>query len=180
MFTQINTKKKLFFLALILLPLLTINMERTPGQVKWYAQPFALTANILQNTLFSAFYGTGQLASTYFDLVDVKRQNQQLTKENNYLALKLQATLDLKKENNRLRSLLKFQQNTKMKLLPAQVIGNDSQKKPKQSLYQSRASSRRTPRHGGSSSPRRHWADLPHPSLDLTGFTHHGSLLCGG
>ena len=128
MFAQINIKKRLFFLALILLPLLTINMERTPGRVSWYARPFTLTANILQNTLFSTFYGMGQLADTYFKLVEVKKQNFQLLKQSKELAVELQVIQDLREENQRLRSLLKFQQRSKMKLLPAQVIGKDSQK----------------------------------------------------
>ena len=81
MFTQINIKKRLFFLFLILLPLLTINMERTPGQVNWYARPFALTANVLQNTLFSTFYGIGQLADTYFKLVGIKKAKLSALKE---------------------------------------------------------------------------------------------------
>ena len=106
-------KKKLLFLALILLPLLTINMERTPGQVKWYAKPFALTANILQNVLFSTFYGMGQLTDTYFKLVEVKKQNQELSKKNKYLTLELQANNALEQANNRLRSLLKFQKKQK-------------------------------------------------------------------
>ncbi|HEX4926218.1 MAG TPA: rod shape-determining protein MreC, partial [Bdellovibrionales bacterium] len=64
-------------------------------------------------------------AALYLNLIDVKRNNRLLAKENAELRAKLGELTELKMENERLNRLLGFQQKAPMKLLAARVTGLD-------------------------------------------------------
>jgi rod shape-determining protein MreC len=57
--------------------------------------------------------------------LNIKGQNAVLKKENNELKTRLEQLTENQNELMRLRTLLDFQKNTKMDLVPAQVIGRD-------------------------------------------------------
>lgn len=61
----------------------------------------------------------------YLNLVGIKKDNQQLLRENQELRAQLAASSELKLENERLNQLLEFKLNTKMELLAAKVIARD-------------------------------------------------------
>jgi rod shape-determining protein MreC len=61
----------------------------------------------------------------YLNLVGIKKDNQQLLRENQELRAQLAASSELKLENERLNQILEFKLNTKMELLAAKVIARD-------------------------------------------------------
>lgn len=61
----------------------------------------------------------------YVDLINIKKQSEDLHSANNELQARLEKMNELSLENDRLRELLSFKQQTKMSLTSAQVIGRD-------------------------------------------------------
>lgn len=61
----------------------------------------------------------------YVDLINIKKQSLELTSTNNQLNSRLEKMNELVIENNRLKELLNFKQDTKMSLVAAQIIGRD-------------------------------------------------------
>ncbi len=61
----------------------------------------------------------------YLDLINIKKQSEDLHSTNNELQARLEKMSELLLENDRLRDLLNFKQQTKMVVTSAQVIGRD-------------------------------------------------------
>ena len=61
--------------------------------------------------------------SSMQDYVDLRKQNEQLISENTRLALENSFTYEMRLENERLRQLIGFKENNKIRLVPARVIG---------------------------------------------------------
>lgn len=61
----------------------------------------------------------------YLDLINIKKQSESLHSTNNELQSRLEKMNELLLENDRLRDLLNFKQQTKMAMTSAQVIGRD-------------------------------------------------------
>lgn len=91
----------------------------------WFNKPFNFLSTGLQNLFFGLSDGVQSTTSEYMNLINIKRRNSDLEKE----MIELKARLNVFNENQieleRLRTLLDFQKNTKMELIPAQVIGRD-------------------------------------------------------
>ncbi len=68
---------------------------------------------------------TQGIFSSYFELVDVKRKNNDLRKKLDALQLQNQKLSELEKENDRLRHLLRFMEQRPGTLTAARVIGED-------------------------------------------------------
>lgn len=66
-----------------------------------------------------------QTTSEYLNLIDIKRNNRLLSKENQELKTLLIRYKELTLENERLRELVDFKKQTHMDLLAARVIGKD-------------------------------------------------------
>lgn len=62
----------------------------------------------------------------YFDLVGVKKENETLKKELNSLKADAARLAELNLENQRLRQMLAFKENSPLKLVAARVIGVDA------------------------------------------------------
>ncbi|MEK2688256.1 rod shape-determining protein MreC [Bdellovibrio sp. GT3] len=118
--------KKLVLIGIVLaLPLISINMQQRPQESHWLVKPFSMLGSAVSETFFGFSHGVKDTTAMYLDLINIKKQSEQLHSTNNELQSRLQSMNELQIENDRLRGLLEFKQTTKMKLTSAQVIGRD-------------------------------------------------------
>src|SRR5690606_11301004 len=69
--------------------------------------------------------GVKDTTGMYVNLINVKKKSAELESQNNELMARLEQMNEISLENDRLRELLEFKQQTKMTLKSAQVIGRD-------------------------------------------------------
>ncbi|NQZ02618.1 MAG: rod shape-determining protein MreC [Bdellovibrionales bacterium] len=124
-FLNIDARKIALFIGIIAIPLLTINMERNPEESHWAFKPFAFALGSLQSVYSDFSSGVRGTTSLYLNLIGIKKENERLLKENAELRAQLGALTELEKENQRLNSLLGFQQKSPMELVATKVIGKD-------------------------------------------------------
>lgn len=124
-FLNFNIKKAFILLLIIVLPLISINMEQKNTQVPWFNQPFTFLAQSVQNLFFGLSHGVKSTTAEYINIINVKTKIKDLQKENDELKTRLNLFTENQNELERLRTLLDFQKNTKMELIPAQVIGRN-------------------------------------------------------
>lgn len=124
-FLNFNFRKAFILLAIITLPLISINMEQKKGATPWFTQPFRFAAESVQGLFFGLSEGVRRTTAEYINLINIKSQNRDLRKENDELKARLNLFTESQNELERLRTLLDFQKNTKMELIPAQVIGRN-------------------------------------------------------
>lgn len=122
---QVNLRKLMWLSLGLLLPLLSLNMQRRPLENSWYDQPFQFLAGGLQNVFFGFADGIRGTTSEYMNLLNIKVENTRLHSENEELRTRLQLFEELQKENTRLSGLLDFKAKTKMELTAAKVISRD-------------------------------------------------------
>lgn len=79
----------------------------------------------MSETFYSFSHGVKDTTAMYIDLINIKKQSADLHSENNEMQARLEKMNELLLENDRLRDLLNFKQQTKMVLTSAQVIGRD-------------------------------------------------------
>jgi rod shape-determining protein MreC len=124
-FFTFDLRKVFLVIALIVLPLVAINMQRKSEEELWFTKPFTLVGSLLQSGYASFSSGVRGTTAMYLDLIGVKKQNEELKKQLAELNAQLGAMTELKLENQRLNQLLGFKQTNKMNLLAARVIGRD-------------------------------------------------------
>ncbi len=118
--------KKLVLIGVVLtLPLLSINMQQSPQDSHWLVKPFSLLGSTVSEIFYKFSHGIKGTTALYVDLINIKKQSEDLHSFNNELRSRLEKMNELNLENNRLRELLNFKQQTKMNLTAAQVIGRD-------------------------------------------------------
>ena len=118
--------KKLVLIGIVLaLPLISINMQQRPQESHWLVRPFSMLGSAVSETFFGFSHGVKDTTAMYLDLINIKKQSEQLHSANSELHTRLDKMNELQIENDRLRGLLEFKQTTKMKLTAAQVIGRD-------------------------------------------------------
>ncbi len=100
-------------------------MEQKKAQNYWFTQPFSFLAQSIQSLFAQLSLGVKSTTAEYVNLIHIKTQNSDLHKENSELKARLNQLTENQNELERLRTLLDFQKNTKMDLVPAQVIGRD-------------------------------------------------------
>lgn len=124
-FFRFNFKRIAFFLLLIVfIPLILINIKRSLNP-PWFVYPFTFLVGLIQDNYSLTSRTVRSTVSLYIDLVGIKRENHLLRKEHAKIQAHLANLNELRIENNRLKSLLGFQQRVPMKLLAARVIGKD-------------------------------------------------------
>ena len=124
-FFAFDVRKAAIIAFIVALPLLSINMQRNPGEEAWYRKPVTAVAGIAQNAYSSFASGVRGTVSQYFKLVGIKRDLQFLTRENEELRAKLGALAELSLENQRFNKLLDFKQRTNMEVIAAKVIARE-------------------------------------------------------
>ena len=118
--------KKLVMIGIVLaLPLVSINMQQNPQGSTWLSKPFTLLSSSISETFFSFSHGVKDTTAMYINLIDIKKNSETLQSHNNELQARLGKMDELSLENERLRSLLSFKEQTKMSLMAAQIIGRD-------------------------------------------------------
>ncbi len=124
-FFNFNIRKVVILILIVLLPLLSINMEQKTTQNLWFAQPISYLASSIQSFFAEISEAVRGTTAQYVNLINIKSENTRLLREVNELKAfhtKFQENLN---ELDRLRRLLEFKNSNKMKLTPAQVIGRD-------------------------------------------------------
>lgn len=124
-FLNFDLKKAIILLFILILPLLSINMEQKAIQDSWFNKPFSFLAESIQNVFFGLSQGVRTTTAYYINIVNIKAKNSELLKENSELKTRLNLFNESLNELERLHTLLNFQKNTKMELTPAQVIGRN-------------------------------------------------------
>lgn len=122
---QVNLRKLMWLGLGMMLPLLSLNMQRRPLENTWYDQPFQLLAGGVQNGFYIFADGVRGTTGEYLNLLSIKDENKKLHEENEELRTRLQLFDELHKENTRLAGLLEFKAKTKMDLIAAKVISRD-------------------------------------------------------
>lgn len=124
-FLNFNFKKIVILLLILSLPLISINMEQKKVQNAWFTQPFSFLAQSIQSFFSGLSQGVRGTTAEYLNLLNIKSEIARINKENNELKTRLNQFSENQNELERLRTLLDFQNNTKMELIPGQVIGRD-------------------------------------------------------
>jgi rod shape-determining protein MreC len=124
-FFTFDIRKILIVVFIAALPLLSINMQRSPGEDPWYMKPISGTASLIDTSYSNFTSGVRGTTSMYLKLIGIKRQNLDLQKENAELRAKLAALTELKIKFDQLSKQLDFKKNSSMELLAAKVIGRD-------------------------------------------------------
>lgn len=118
--------KKLVMIGIVLaLPLVSINMQQNPQESNWLSKPFTLLSSAISETFFGFSHGVKDTTAMYLDLINIKKDSENLKSQNNELQARLEKMTELSLENERLRGLLGFKEQTKMTLTAAQIIGRD-------------------------------------------------------
>jgi len=110
---------------MISLPLISINMEQKKIQNIWFAQPLSFISETFQSAFAGLSLGVRGTTAEYLNLLNIKKENAKLKNELSEMKTKLNLFNESIIENERLKTILDFQKNTKMTLVPAQVIGRD-------------------------------------------------------
>ncbi len=124
-FLNFNFKKTFLLLVIFILPLISINMEQKRTTTVWFAQPLSFAAEALQSFFSGLSLGVRGTVSEYINLLHIKSENTVLKNKMNELSTRLTLFEENQIELERLKNLIDFQKNTKMQLIPAQVIGRD-------------------------------------------------------
>lgn len=124
-FFAFDIRKLLIVIAVIALPILSINMKRNPGEDPWYRRPFTWFIAESQDGYSSFTGGVRGTTSMYMNLMGIKKDNIRMQRDNEELRAQLGALTELKLENERLNQLLQFKLNTKMRLLASKVVARD-------------------------------------------------------
>ncbi|WII73765.1 rod shape-determining protein MreC [Bdellovibrio sp. 22V] len=118
--------KKLVMIGIVLaLPLISINMQQRQQESNWLSKPFSLLGSAVSETFYGFSSGVKGTTAMYVDLINIKKHSEELKSSNNELQARLEKMNELLMENDRLRGLLTFKEQTKMSLMAAQVIGRD-------------------------------------------------------
>ncbi len=124
-FFNIDIKKGLLVLFLIILPLSFVALDRFKTEKHLVFRSFAfVSAQMLSlyHVLASSIKGT---TDTYLNLIHTKKENRSLRKDNRELKVRISLLQEQERENKRLGTLLKFQESQKTAFVPARVIGYD-------------------------------------------------------
>lgn len=122
---QLNLRKLMWFGLALMLPLLSLNMQRKAFESTWYDQPFHLLVGGVQNVFFMFSDGVRGTTAEYLNLLEIKADNERLRRENSELLTRLTQYDELAKENARLAGLLDFREKSKMELVAAEVVSRD-------------------------------------------------------
>ena len=124
-FFNFNIRKVVILILIALLPLLSINMEQKTTQNLWFAQPISFLSSVIQSFFAGISESVRGTTAEYVNLINIKSENAKLLNEVNELKAFHTKYQENVNELDRLRKLLDFKSSSKMKLIPAQVIGRD-------------------------------------------------------
>ncbi len=124
-FLNFDFKKTIVIICLLTLPLVSINSQKNPLDQGWFNQPFSFLASLVQVGFYGFSEGVRGTTSLYLNLINIKKDNQRLLRDNHELQSRLEALFELENENQRLNQLLDFKSHTKMNLTAARIMSKD-------------------------------------------------------
>jgi rod shape-determining protein MreC len=124
-FFNFDLKKIVTIIIILALPLISINMQQQSQESSWLSKPFTLLGSTLAEAYYGFSHGVTGTTAMYLNLINIKKQSEALKSSNNELQTRLGKMNELNIENERLRKLLAFKEQSKMTLIGAQVIGRD-------------------------------------------------------
>ncbi len=123
MFFPMDFKRIFLILFILILPILSISIQQKTAP--WYFSPIRSITSYIQSGYSFFSINVKETIGLYLNLIDIKKDNRQLKLELDELKTQLLIQKEIEIENERLKTLLDFQQKNHMNLLPARVIGYD-------------------------------------------------------
>lgn len=121
----IDLRKILLITFVIALPLISINIQRKPGEAPWYFKPFTFSAEVIQLGYSKLVFVVKDTTNEYLNLIDIKKENRELKQKLSEIQTQLSVLDEVKNENSRLSNLLEFREREPMSLIAAKVISFD-------------------------------------------------------
>ncbi len=122
---NVDFKKIVLLLIFGAVPLIAINTQRNQGANSLFLSPFSAAVGFVHHLYSDFSSGVKQTASFYLNLINIKKQNLVLNRENEELRTRLSQFDEILQENQRLNSLLDFKKNDHLDLAAAKVVGTD-------------------------------------------------------
>jgi rod shape-determining protein MreC len=120
---EIDLKKLLLIGLILALPLVSLNLERRGGDAThWYDLPVLWVVNPTQDLFTKFAMGVSETTSYYLNLLGIKTENKRLKEELATLKQELKMREEIKIENERLKGLLNFKQESASLFVGAQVV----------------------------------------------------------
>ncbi|MDE0151886.1 MAG: rod shape-determining protein MreC [Bdellovibrionales bacterium] len=121
----LNLKISLFIIFIIIIPLIFVNIQDSQLEKNFIFKPGVFITH-KTHQFFSHYINTiSSTVTLYTYIIQVKKNNQALRKENNQLKIQLMQMREIQIENDRLNALLQFSKQEGFQLLPAKVIAMD-------------------------------------------------------
>lgn len=121
----LDFRKILLILFVLALPLISINIQRAPGESPWYMKPFIYAAGAAQQSTAKVVFLIRDTTRTYLNLIDTKKINRELKAKITDFEAQLAQYQELRLENERLSKILDFKSREPLQLIAARVIGYD-------------------------------------------------------
>jgi rod shape-determining protein MreC len=120
-----KTSRWRLFIPLALIVIFLALIPQTPRRAPWYEQLFANVLAPIQWTFTKFGGGIYSMWDGYISLVGTKKENKKLAEENAKLNAGLIELEEVKKENERLKSLLNYSETFTAPTVTARVVAND-------------------------------------------------------
>lgn len=121
----LDFRKILLIIFVFALPLISINIQRKPGEAPWYFKPFTVASEVVQTGYSKLVFVVKDTTKEYLNLIDIKKENRELKEKLSSLEVQIAVRDEIQNENTRLLGLLEFKQREPMDLVAAKVIGFD-------------------------------------------------------
>ena len=122
---QFDIRKILLVLFVVALPLISINIQRPPGETPWYLAPILVVSGSVQSGYSKLVFVIRDTATEYLNLINIKKDNRQLKDRLAQYESQLTVLEELRAENMRLSDLLSFKAREPMDLKAGKVIAFD-------------------------------------------------------
>jgi len=125
-FFNLSPKTIVWIIISLLIPLFLFTMDRqsTENSLLFRSLFYVTTqTQVMYKNLTSGIENT---VNTYLNLIKIKKQSDQLIKENKHLRSQLNLFTEIQQENSRLRQLIQFSKKENFPLISAQVVGRSS------------------------------------------------------
>ena len=120
-----NLKTSLFIIFIIIIPLIFVNIQDNQLEKNFIFKTGALITHKTHQVFSRYIHSISSTVTLYTYIIQVKKNNQALRKENAQLKIQLMQMKEIQIENSRLNKLLQFSSPEGFQLLPAKVIAMD-------------------------------------------------------
>ncbi len=124
MYTNFDIRRFFGFILIVVIPLMTYNLEENRWQVAH--RPFTASAHFLIDSFYNFTQSTIGTATDYVDLLGLKKQHQEFRKQLALQKARIAGYESLKLENEKLRTALGLIQDSPYKLELAEVLSFDA------------------------------------------------------